>query len=88
MKTMFTTTRHNEKSHGDFAFHPLGNPSFERSVPKPEISTKTTTEMMLLGSLWTVAIKSIVPAYRAVDEAALMVLGAVKIRALEPGEDD
>jgi hypothetical protein len=85
---MFMTTRHGAKGLGDYAFHPLGNPSFPVSVPVPAAVTATTTEIMLLGSLWTILIKSIVASCHAADETALLALGAVKIRALEPGEDD
>lgn len=85
---MWTTTRHEEKSLGDFAFNKYGNPSYEVSVPKPQPSTKTTTEVMQFGYLWSVSIKCALAACKATSEDELVALGATKIRALEPGEDD
>ena len=87
------TTRRScyEERTEDFSFsmHPLGNPSFERAVTKPDTSkVGQPVDVMQFGFLWTVPHKDTLAACKAQSEAELVALGAVKVRTLLPGEDD
>lgn len=84
---MFRTTRTNDKAHGDYEFHPLGNPSFERAAipPRAPVAKPDRVEVETDTHLWTVPYASLRDAcFAAVanDAAKLTELGGVVVKAI------
>lgn len=75
-------SRYEERSHGDYAHHPLGNPTVPMRVPAPVVDLDAKVEIEVAGSLWTVPARNAVKAALAVEAGeieTLTKLGAMPV---------